>query len=314
MISQAPAVEIPLGLEGLFSLFSPESLRRSKQGLVTMHENDDTNRPSRRNILASLGGMGLSVCCGCRSTPLTGRPQLVFIPKSMEMSLGEQSYADVISKSTPSQNPAWVEAVQRTGQRIASVSNAPGFQWEFRLLASPTQNAFCLPGGKVAIYEGIIPLCENEAGLAVVMSHEIAHALAHHGAERMSQQAGVQGAGAVLGWAVSETSPMTRDLAMRAFGTGTQYGILLPYSRHHESEADSIGIQLMAKAGYDPAEAPLFWGRFGNAKSSSEAPPEWSSTHPSDSRRAADLAAKLPQAMQLYQSASNRFGRGERLA
>jgi metalloendopeptidase OMA1, mitochondrial len=314
MISQAPAVEIPLGLEGLFSLFSTESLRRSKQGLVTMHENDDTNRPSRRNILASLGGMGLSVCCGCRSTPLTGRPQLVFIPKSMEMSLGEQSYADVISKSTPSQNPAWVEAVQRTGQRIASVSNAPGFQWEFRLLASPTQNAFCLPGGKVAIYEGIIPLCENEAGLAVVMSHEIAHALAHHGAERMSQQAGVQGAGAVLGWAVSETSPMTRDLAMRAFGTGTQYGILLPYSRHHESEADSIGIQLMAKAGYDPAEAPLFWGRFGNAKSSSEAPPEWSSTHPSDSRRAADLAAKLPQAMQLYQSASNRFGRGERLA
>jgi predicted Zn-dependent protease len=238
----------------------------------------------------------------------------VFIPKSMEMSLGEQSYADVLSKSTPSQNPAWVEAVQRTGQRIASVSNAPGFQWEFRLLASPTQNAFCLPGGKVAIYEGIIPLCENEAGLAVVMSHEIAHALAHHGAERMSQQAGVQGAGAVLGWAVSETSPMTRDLAMRAFGTGTQYGILLPYSRHHESEADSIGIQLMAKAGYDPAEAPLFWGRFGNAKSSSEAPPEWSSTHPSDSRRAADLAAKLPQAMQLYQSASNRFGRGERLA
>jgi len=314
MISQAPAVEIPLGLEGLFSLFSPESLRRSKQGLVTMHKNDDTNRPSRRNILASLGGMGLSVCCGCRSTPLTGRPQLVFIPKSMEMSLGEQSYADVLSKSTPSQNPAWVEAVQRTGQRIASVSNAPGFQWEFRLLASPTQNAFCLPGGKVAIYEGIIPLCENEAGLAVVMSHEIAHALAHHGAERMSQQAGVQGAGAVLGWAVSETSPMTRDLAMRAFGTGTQYGILLPYSRHHESEADSIGIQLMAKAGYDPAEAPLFWGRFGNAKSSSEAPPEWSSTHPSDSRRAADLAAKLPQAMQLYQSASNRFGRGERLA
>ena len=281
-----------------------------------MHENDNTNtnRPSRRNILASLGGMGLSVCCGCRSTPLTGRPQLVFIPKSMEMSLGEQSYADVISKSTPSQNPAWVEAVQRTGQRIASVSNAPGFQWEFRLLASPTQNAFCLPGGKVAIYEGIIPLCDNEAGLAVVMSHEIAHALAHHGAERMSQQAGVQGAGAVLGWAVSETSPMTRDLAMRAFGTGTQYGILLPYSRHHESEADSIGIQLMAKAGYDPAEAPLFWGRFGNAKSSSEAPPEWSSTHPSDSRRAADLAAKLPQAMQLYQSASNRFGRGERLA
>jgi len=268
---------------------------------------------SRRRILTSLGCVGISACCSCRSTPITGRPQLVFIPKSMEMSLGEQSYADVISKSTPSQNGAWAEAVQRTGQRIAAVANAPGFQWEFRLLANPTQNAFCLPGGKVAIYEGIIPLCENEAGLAVVMSHEIAHALAHHGAERMSQQAGVQGAGAVLGWAMSETTPMTRDLAMKAFGTGTQYGILLPYSRHHESEADAIGIQLMAKAGYDPAEAPLFWGRFGGAKSNSQSPPEWASTHPSDERRAADLAEKLPQAMQIYQSAASRFGRGERL-
>ncbi len=278
-----------------------------------MDEKTGLCRPSRRRMLARLGSMGFGICCGCRSTPVTGRPQLVFIPKSMEMSLGEQSYADVISKSTASQNAAWVQAVQRTGERIASVANAPGFQWEFRLLASPTQNAFCLPGGKVAIYEGIIPLCENEAGLAVVMSHEIAHALARHGAERMSQQAGVQGAGAVLGWAMSETTPMTRDLAMRAFGTGTQYGILLPYSRHHESEADAIGIELMAKAGYDPSEAPLFWGRFGGAKSSTESPPEWASTHPSDERRASDLAQKLPKALDMYQSAASRYGRGERL-
>lgn len=231
----------------------------------------------------------------------------------MEMSLGEQSYADVISKSTPSQNALWSDAVRRTGERIASVANAPGFQWDFRLLASPTQNAFCLPGGKVAIYEGIMPLCENEAGLAVVMSHEIAHALARHGAERMSQQAGVQGAGAMLGWAMSETTPLTRELAMKAFGTGTQYGILLPYSRHHESEADAIGIQLMAKAGYDPSEAPLFWGRFGGAKSGAAATPEWASTHPSDDRRASDLAEKLPQALEIYRSTANRFGRGELL-
>lgn len=278
-----------------------------------MPEKYDTHLTTRRAMLASMGCVGLSMCCSCRSTPMTGRPQLVFIPKSMEMSLGEQSYADVVSKSKPSQNPAWVQAVERTGRRIAAVVNAQGFQWEFRLLAEATQNAFCLPGGKVAIYEGILPSCENEAGLAVVMSHEIAHALARHGAERMSQQAGVQGAGAMLGWAMSETTPMTRDLAMRAFGTGTQYGILLPYSRHHESEADSIGIQLMAKAGYDPSEAPLFWGRFGNAKSGSESPPEWASTHPSDDRRAAELSAKLPQALEQYQSASSRYGRGERL-
>ncbi len=278
-------------------------IREEQQSLV---------RTTRREALLAMGAMGIASCCGCRSTPMTGRPQLRFIPKSMEMQLGEQSYAEVVSKSTPSQNGAWTDAVRRTGERIAAVANAPGFQWEFRLLADKTQNAFCLPGGKVAIYEGIVPLCENEAGLAVVMSHEIAHALAHHGAERMSQQAGVQGVGAVLGWAMSDTTPMTRDLAMRAFGTGAQYGLLLPYSRHHESEADAIGLRLMAQAGYDPSEAPLFWGRFGNSKSG-EQPAEWASTHPSDERRATDLANKLPEAMSLYQSTANRYGRGERL-
>lgn len=278
-------------------------MREEQQSLV---------RTTRREALLAMGAMGIASCCGCRSTPMTGRPQLRFIPKSMEMQLGEQSYAEVVSKSTPSQNGAWTDAVRRTGERIAAVANAPGFQWEFRLLADKTQNAFCLPGGKVAIYEGIVPLCENEAGLAVVMSHEIAHALAHHGAERMSQQAGVQGVGAVLGWAMSDTTPMTRDLAMRAFGTGAQYGLLLPYSRHHESEADAIGLRLMAQAGYDPSEAPLFWGRFGNAKNG-EQPAEWASTHPSDERRATDLANKLPEALSLYQSTANRYGRGERL-
>lgn len=252
-------------------------------------------------------------CCGCRSTPMTGRTQLRFIPKSMEMELGEQSYAEVIAQSPPSQNTAWTQAVLRTGQRIAAVADAPDFRWDFRLLASPKQNAFCLPGGKVAIYEGIIPYCENEAGLAVVMSHEVAHALAHHGAERMSQEAGVQGVSAVLGWAMTDTTPVTRQLAMKAFGTGVQYGVLLPYSRHHESEADAIGLQLMSKAGYDPSEAPLFWGRFAQAKAGTEAPPEWASTHPSDQRRAYELAAKVPDALRVYQSAASRYGRGESL-
>lgn len=267
----------------------------------------------RRWLYNAVGLSAISLCCGCRSTPFTGRPQLRFIPKSMEMSLGEQSYAEVLAESTVSQNAAWTDAVVRTGQRISQVANAPDFKWDFRLLASPKQNAFCLPGGKVAIYEGIIPYCENEAGLAVVMSHEIAHALAHHGAERMSQQAGVKGVGAVLGWAMSETTPATRELSMKAFGTGVQYGVLLPYSRHHESEADAIGLQLMAKAGYDPSEAPLFWGRFGQAKSGTGTPPEWASTHPSDDRRASDLAAKLPEALALYQSTGSRYGKGEKL-
>ncbi len=269
---------------------------------------------NRRDWLSGAVVAPIAFACGCRTTPVTGRKQLRFIPKSMEMSLGEQSYAEVVSQAKPSENTLWRDAVLRTGQRIAEVANAPDFQWEFRLLASETKNAFCLPGGKVAIYEGIIPYCQNEAGLAVVMSHEIAHALAHHGAERMSQQAGVQGVNAMLGWAMSETTPATRELAMKAFGTGVQYGVLLPYSRKHESEADEIGLQLMAKAGYDPAEAPLFWGRFGQAKQGSETPPEWASTHPSDDRRASDLAAKLPEAMSVYQASPVRYGRGENLA
>ncbi len=263
-------------------------------------------------MAASSLPLGIATC-GCRSTPITGRPQFRFIPKSMEKSLGEQSFAEVLSQSSPSQNEAWNAAVLRTGQRLAKVANAPDFQWDYRLLASQQQNAFCLPGGKVAVYEGIIPACQNEAGLAVVMSHEIAHALAHHGAERMSQQAGVQGMGTVLGWAMSDTTPASRELAMQAFGTGVQYGVLLPYSRKHESEADAIGLQLMAQAGYDPSEAPLFWGRFGQAKQGDGAPPEWASTHPSDDRRAADLAAKLPAALSQYQSTAVRYGRGEQL-
>jgi predicted Zn-dependent protease len=268
---------------------------------------------NRRAWIAAAIATPLAACCACRTTPVTGRKQLRFIPKSMELSLGEQSYAEVISQAKASENQAWNQVVLRTGQRIAEVANAPDFQWEFRLLASETKNAFCLPGGKVAIYEGILPYCETEAGLAVVMSHEIAHALAHHGAERMSQQAGVQGAGAFLGWAMSDYSPATRELAMRAFGTGTQYGVLLPYSRKHESEADEIGLHLMARAGYDPAEAPAFWGRFGAAKQGTETPPEWASTHPSDDRRAADLAEKLPEALQVYQNSPVRYGRGETL-
>lgn len=270
-------------------------------------------RWKRREWLLGAASVPLLSCCGCRTTPVTGRTQLRFIPKSMEMSLGEQSYAEVVSQSKPSENQAWKDAVQRTGERIAKAADAPDFQWEFRLLASETKNAFCLPGGKVAVYEGIVPYCQNEAGLAVVMSHEIAHALAHHGAERMSQQAGVQGVSAMLGWAMSETTPATKALAMKAYGTGVQYGVLLPYSRKHESEADAIGLQLMAKAGYDPSEAPLFWGRFGSGKQASETPPEWASTHPSDDRRANDLAAKLPEALKQYNDSAVRYGRGEAL-
>jgi predicted Zn-dependent protease len=154
-----------------------------------------------------------------------------------------------------------------------------------------------------------MPICQNEAGLAVVMSHEVAHALARHGGERMSQQAGVQTVSGVLGYAMKGYSPVTRDLVMRAYGAGTQVGYVLPHSRKHELEADRIGIQLMAQAGYDPSEAPRFWKRFG--ESNSEKPTEWLSTHPSDQRRAEELTELLPEADLAYQSAPQRWGTGE---
>lgn len=266
--------------------------------------------PNRREILMA-GTATFLGCCGCRSAPVTGRPQLKLIPTSLELQLGQQSFNEVVQSVPASQNAHWQQIVSRVGQRIAAEANQPKFQWDFRLLADQTQNAFCLPGGKVAIYEGIIPACQNEAGLAVVMSHEIAHAIAHHGAERMSQQAGVSGVSTMLGWMMNDVTPATKQLAMQAFGTGARYGLLLPYSRKHETEADEIGLMLMAKAGYDPSEAPLFWGRFAQAGSSNT--PEWASTHPSDDRRATELTAKLPTAHSLYESSPYRFGKGETL-
>lgn len=278
---------------------SPHSTRQQPQILL-------------REAIASIA-VGLAHCfCGCQATPFTGRQQLRFIPQDLEFSMGEQSYAQVLSESPSSVNARWISVVERVGQRLASVSGRPDFRWEFRLLASQKQNAFCLPGGKVAVYEGILPVCQNEAGLSVVMSHEIAHAIARHGAERMSQQTTVQGAGAILGMALQNTTQMTRDLAMQVYGTGSQVGLLLPYNRKHESEADEIGMTLMARAGYDPNEAPRFWSRFSQiSQSQAQATPEWLSTHPADWRRASELAAKLPQATQIYQANPNPFGLGE---
>jgi predicted Zn-dependent protease len=200
--------------------------------------------------------------------------------------------------------------VQRVGQRIAAVSGRPDYQWEFKLFASPEQNALCLPGGKVAVYEGILPICQNEAGLAVVMSHEVAHALARHGGERMSQRYVIDGTQSLGSYVIEGRWPEQHAAIMKAYGLGTQYGIVLPYSRSHESEADHIGLLLMARAGYDPSEAPRFWTRFGQSHAGSQ-PAEFLSTHPNDEHRAEALIKLMPEANQLYQAAVTRFGLGE---
>ena len=264
----------------------------------------------RRTFFRTTSAATLFGCCGCKTAPLTGRRQLMFYPEGTEVSMGQQSFADVVSKETPSTNSRYQQIVERVGLRIAAVCERHDSHWETRVMASEDQNAFCLPGGKIVVYEGILPVCQNEAGLAVVMSHEVAHVLARHGGERMSQTAAVNVVQTGVGYALRNKEQVAKDLWMRAYGAGTNYGFLLPYSRKHESEADHIGVMLMAKAGYDPAEAPRFWTRFASAGKSAK-PPEFLSTHPADARRASDLEKLLPQALEGYRQAASQVGQGE---
>jgi predicted Zn-dependent protease len=267
---------------------------------------------SRREWLsiAGLGSIGIAGCLGgCTSAPMTGRRQLMLMPESQEMALGLQAYNEVLSTEKASQSVPLSQLVSRVGNRIASVSDRTDFEWEFHLIASENQNAFCLPGGKVAVYEGILTVCENEAGLAVVMAHEVAHALARHGGERMSQSMFNNGTKTMVDRIARVKTPDKADLLMQAYGVASEYGVLLPYSRKQESEADHIGVMLMAKAGYDPNEAPRFWKRFSAV--GGDKPPEFLSTHPSDERRATDLLALLGEADGYYKSAAQKFGRGQ---
>ncbi len=247
---------------------------------------------------------------GCRTAPVSGRRQLVLIPEAQEISMGVRAYAETLAEEPKSQDQEIIDMVNRVGQRIAAVADKPEYDWEFRVIAKDVMNAFALPGGKVAVYEGILPVCQDEAGLAVVMSHEVAHAIARHGGERMSQQQVVTGVGGVIN-AISQkkTSEATTDRIMQVYGGASKYGVILPFSRKHESEADAIGLILMAKAGYDPSVAPEFWERFSSQNG--DKPPEWLSTHPADARRAAELRELLPEAMKYYEAASQQLGMGE---
>ncbi len=267
----------------------------------------------RRTSLKTLLAMGIPACgcgLGCRSAPYTGRKQLLFVPEQQELSMGQTAFADVVSKEQASENVRFQQIVERVGLRIAGVSGKTDYQWETKVIASDTQNAFCLPGGKIVVYEGILPVCQTEAGLAVVMSHEVAHVLARHGGERMSQTAAVNGAQSLVGFVMRNQQQVSKDIALRAYGVGSQYGFLLPYSRKHELEADQIGLTLMAQAGYDPSEAPKFWKRFAAANQGTK-PAEFMSTHPSDDRRASELEKQLPQALTVYSGTPNKIGLGE---
>jgi len=235
----------------------------------------------------------------CKSVPITGRQQFLIISESEEIDLGLTAYRKTLEEEKLSSDAEKVAMVKRVGSRIAAVSGRSDYQWEFNLIEKDIPNAFALPGGKVAIYTGILKYTQNETGLAVVMGHEVAHALARHGGERMSTgmitQIGVQGIGILLG----EGDPQATHAVQQAFGIGTQVGIMLPFSRHHESEADEIGLHLMAKAGYDPREASSFWRRMG--EDGGQKPPEFMSTHPSDKTRIRRIESQFPLVVPIYE-------------
>jgi predicted Zn-dependent protease len=233
----------------------------------------------------------------CRTVPFTNRRQLSLIPASQETQMGLSQYQQTLKESKLSTDAEKVALVRRVGQRIAAAADRKDFEWEFNLIEDDKMvNAWCLPGGKVAIYTGILPITQTEDGLAVVMGHEIAHALARHGGERMSQGLLAQMGGVALSVAMADKPAQTQQMFQAAYGAGATVGVLLPFSRAQESEADRIGLILMAKAGYDPAAAAPFWGRMSEASKGGGKPPEFLSTHPSDERRIKQIEEWLPEA------------------
>lgn len=245
----------------------------------------------------------------CSTVPITGRSQLSLIPDSEMNTMSFSQYSEFIKTNKLSSNKSDIDMVKRVGAKIQNAvetyfaqknlsKELQGYQWEFNVVESEEVNAWCMPGGKVVVYTGILPITKDETGLAVVMGHEIAHAIAKHGSERMSHGLMQQLGGVALSVALADEPELTQSLFMTAYGVGSTVGVMLPFSRTHESEADHLGLIFMAMAGYDPNAAVDFWTRM--AANSQGAPPEWLSTHPSNETRIADIKKLLPEALQYY--------------
>lgn len=261
-----------------------------------------------KRILA-LYTLVLFALVACHKVPITGRTQLNLLPESEMIAISATNYDTFLSENPPLPGSnRQAKMIADMGSRIQVAvedymqSNGleeriAGFQWEFKLVEDPTVNAWCMPGGKVVFYTGILDVAGNEDAIAAVMGHEIAHAVARHGNERMSQALGAQMGLSVLSSAMEQNPTLTNQLFMQAAGIGTQVG-MLSFSRKHESEADRMGLIFMAMAGYDPREAPRFWERM--SASSNGQPPEFLSTHPSHERRIADLEEHMAEALEYY--------------
>ena len=249
----------------------------------------------------TLAGVSLLLVSGCQTVPVTGRSQLALVPEGQMTELGLSTFQQ-LKKDTPiSHDPEANAMLERVGKRIAAVADLPNAKWEFVLFDSPEANAFCLPGGKVGVYTGILPVTQNDGGLATVIGHEVAHAAAHHGDERMSEAMVMGLGGQVMGSLASGSK--YESLMMAAYDAGTKVGRELPHSRAQEAEADHIGIIYMARAGYDPEAAIAFWQRFAayNQKNGGSQGLWFLRTHPLDDQRIAALKARLPEAEAVYQ-------------
>lgn len=289
----------------------------------TQNGNGPIAKPDIINTYPAAGSAGMSsirtlllsvisstILFSCQTVPITGREQLSIVPASTILPMSFNEYKDFLDKHGVVENGPEAEMVKRVGKRIERAveryfadhglsSRLEGYRWEFNLVEDSEVNAWCMPGGKVVVYTGILSVARDETGLAVVMGHEIAHAVANHGAERMSQGLLTQLGGLALEAALSQKPQETSNLFLAAYGLGAQVGVLLPYSRLHESEADHLGLIFMAMAGYDPREAVGFWERMRDTKKGAHAP-EFLSTHPADARRIENIKSLIPQAMRYY--------------
>lgn len=251
--------------------------------------------------VAAIAAVIMIVLAACETVPISGRSQLQLLGERQEIQMGLTAYRDTLKKEKVSSDPKLNEMVQRVGRRIAEATGKSDYQWEFRVIDNDkTVNAFCLPGGKVAVYTGILQVARDDAGLATVMGHEIAHAIARHGGERLSQQLAVEGLVAATAVALSERDPRKSNLYAGLLGLGATVGVLLPYSRLQESEADRLGLTYMAKAGYDPRAAVDFWRRMAENSKGKGRPFELLSTHPADEARIREIEKWIPEALTLY--------------
>jgi len=262
-----------------------------------------------------LGAVMLSSCGTTSTVPITGRKQRLLVSDQQVLSLSNEQYSKYMQTAKPSTNAANSAMVKRVGQKLASAvesylrnngmaSELQNYAWEFNLVQDNSANAFCMPGGKIVVYEGLLPITQTESALAIVLGHEIAHAVAKHSAERLSQQMktqyGAQALSVLMGTAGMGSA--TQTIANQVYGLGAQYGVMLPYSRKNESEADYMGLIFAAMAGYDPSVAVDFWQRMSQAGTSSKS--EFFSDHPSDATRIAQIKKRLPEAMKYYNGGS----------